>query len=166
MNRLVIVLAMLPLAALLGCQQPPVDEAFTVSAEGKGLWLEMRIPDRYFVRGDTIPVAVVARNTTEEDLVIQANSGALVYLRLARHTGLAWEEIKRFPAAAIMVTRQWKLPAGGSHKVLMNLDVTADWPTGEPLKLTAELNGRGDVQAAALIEAFATQQECDRARVF
>ena len=99
-------------------------------------------------------------------MTIRADSGALVYVRLWRHTGTAWEEINRFPAAAVMAVREWKLPAGGSHKVVMNVDVTPDWPTGEPLKLTAELNGRSDVRAAALVEAFATKQECDRAKVY
>jgi hypothetical protein len=167
MNRIAIVLALLCLAGSVGCQLQPVAEGgFTVGAHRGGLLLEMSIPDRYFVRGDTVPVTVVARNTADEDLTVRADSGALVYVWLWRHTGTAWEQVKRFPAAAVMAAREWKLPAGGSHKLAMNLDVTADWPTGEPLKLTAELNGRSDVRAAALVEAFATRQECDRAKAY
>jgi hypothetical protein len=126
----------------------------------------MSIQGRYFARGDSVPLRLLARNTSGQDLLIRADSGALVYVRLARHTSMAWEEVKRFPATAVTVARDWKLPAGDTHRFVMNLDVTPDWPTGEPLRLTAELNGRGDVQAAVLIEVFATRQECDRMKAY
>jgi hypothetical protein len=168
MRTLTTMLAMLLLTAAAGCQpaRPAADEGFTVGAVNQGLLLGVNLPGRYFARGDTVPLTLLARNVTDRDMVIHADSGALVYVRLARHTSMAWQEVKRFPAAAVTVARDWKLPAGGSHKFVMNLDVTPDWPTGEPLRLTAELNGRDDVQPAALIEVFATPEECDRRKAY
>jgi len=160
MRRLTIVLSLISLLAATGCPPPPAEpEGIAVQKVAGGLALELRLPRRSFVRGEIIPVTIIARNLTEEDMLIKAESGALVYLTLWRHTSLAWEQLKRFPETAVMVASPWTLKAEGAYEYTMNLEVTPDWPTAEPLKISAHLNGRGELQPAGLIEVFHTRKD-------
>ncbi len=168
MRTLTIVLSLSPLLlAAAGCRPAEVLEpGFTVQAVAEdGLVLTMSVPERHYAVGDVVPVRLVARNEGKKDLVIRADSGALVSVTLSRFTAVGWEVIKRFPATAVMVVKSWKLPAGGSHTFRMDLEVSPDWPTGEWVKLSGALNGRPEVEAEGLIEIHPTRAERDRAKV-
>jgi len=162
-------LTLLPIAGLLlasaGCPPPGSTPggptAHTASA--KGLVVEMILPRHSFYRGQIIPIRVVARNTTGRDMVIEADSGALVYIAVWRRATGAWERVRRYPEAAVMVVRPWKLQAGQAHTFPMNVKVAPDWPTGELLRLTAELNGRPDVVAEATIDVYPTREAYEKA---
>ena len=167
MRTLTIALALSPLL-VAGCGRPAdvLEAGFTVQAVGKdGLVLVMSVPERHYATGDVVPVKLLARNEGKKDLVIRADSGALVTITLSRFTGTGWEEVKRFPATAVMVVRSWKLPAHGSHTFRMDLEVTPDWPTGEWVKLSGTLNGRPEVVAEGLIQIHPTKAQRDRAKV-
>ena len=56
-----------------------------------------------------------------------------------------WEEVKRYPQAETTTMNPWTLEANSHRTFEMQLTVQPDWPTGEPLRMTAELNGRKDV---------------------
>ena len=131
-----------------------------------GLVLQVRVPNRLVVRGEVLPVEVTAVNRTREDMIIRADSGALVYVTLWRRGAVGWEEIKRFPETTVLKARPWKLSAGRSHTFTLNVRVSPDWPTNEPLRLTAELNGRPELRVGGVITVFATRQERDRASIY
>lgn len=144
-----------------GCQRH--DEILWRAKADDGLVVTAGVPQRNYVRGDTVTVAVTARNTSGRYLAIPADSGAPVYATLWRRTAVGWEQVKRYPQTAVMVAAPWKLRGGKTYKCALNLPVEPDWPTGEPLKLTVELNGRDDVVAGGLIQVFATRADYDKA---
>jgi len=128
-------------------------------ARSNGLILKVRINRRYCVRGQTIRLTITAINTSKKDVHIPADTGALVYAKLWRHTATGWELVKRYPQSMVMVASPWILKAGQSRKFVLNLPVESDWPTEEPLRLTVELNGRPDLVAKGLIKVFADKAE-------
>ena len=139
-----------------------VTEGVSVQAVDEGLVLKMSVPQRNYVRGQSVPVTLVVENATEQNMTIQSDSGALVRVSLWRQTVVGWQHVKTFPATAVMIPIKWILPAGKARTFAMNLPVTHDWPTAEHLRLTGHLNGRPCAAPAALIQAWATPADRDR----
>ena len=158
------------LLAALGCQQEPLKAAaqpgIAVSGADKGLQVAMQLPQRNLYRGQVVPIKVTATNTTQQELAIPAETGSPVYVTVLRKTGAGWEQVKRLPETPVMVAKPWKLAPGVSHTFILNVTVSPDWPTGEPLRVTAELNGRPQAKATANIQVFATEAECKRFDVY
>jgi len=121
------------------------------SAERDGLVVEIELTRREFAVGQTMPVTVTALNTTRRDLDILASTGAPVYVKVWRNIGVGWEEVKRYPQAAVMVMSPWSLEARGRRTFPLSVPVEPDWPTNEPLRVTAELNGRPEVAPGIII---------------
>ena len=143
-----IALAIVPTAS--GCRPPqkprvagrgPSPAANTVSA-GQ-LTLTIHVPKRDFALGEEVPVTVVARNLAKKPVRFTAPTNTICLLRIWRHNGLAWEHVKRYPPAEMRTQLPWKLDAQSSRTINRRVVVEPDWPTGEVLRLTAELNGRG-----------------------
>jgi len=168
MKTLVLLMAIGVALALAGCPKPaePIEQGIAAKVSKGDLALELRVPRRNVVRGQTVPVTVTASNLGKEEMTVEATSGALVYVRLWRRTALGWEQVKRLPETAAMVIQHWALPPGQSKAFELNLTVSPDWPTGEPLRITTELNGRPEVRAGGVIQVFLTQEECDRATTY
>jgi len=161
------VLTALTTIALLGCVGcPPPDslEGPRVHVETKkGLTVELVLPKYSFYRGEAIPLKIVARNESREDIVLDADSRALAHVTLHRRAIDAWQQIKKYPDSAIVAARQWTLRPGQSRTFPLNIDVAPDWPTGEPLRLAGGLNGRPDVAPAATIDVYPTRDAYERA---
>ena len=152
-----------------GCQPPPAPQPTTRSAPGivwraakAGLAVEVVVPETGYARGDVIPVAVTARNTTAEEMTVTASTRAKVLVSILQSTPIGWEEIGRYPGAAATVLTTWTLAPGQTFTHTMNVPVTADWPTDEPLKLEAWLDGRPDVRPGGIIRVYPTGQQPDR----
>ncbi len=165
MNRLGLAAAAALLSAAGGCPAPQETVGLRavprIVAEARGLEVSLVLPKYSFYRGEEIPLKVAVRNTTRRDVVITAHSGALAYVGL-------WQlrperQILRFPQAAILVVKQWTLPAGESRSFPLNLQVTPDWPTGELMRLMAEINGWPLARPSALIDVYSTRQAYQRA---
>ncbi len=164
MNRLALVAAAALLPAAGGCPARPETAGLPVGpivAEARGLEVSLALPKYSFYRGEEIPLKVAARNTTRRDVVITAHSGALAYVSL-------WQlqperQILRFPQAAILVVKQWTLPAGESRSFPLNLQVTPEWPTREPMRLVAEINGWPLARPSVLIDVYPTREAYERA---
>jgi hypothetical protein len=120
--------------------------------ESKGLGLRVEVDRPRLAVGERLDVMVAVRNRTSRPMEIVADTGALVYLRLWRFDGLNWVEVRRYPQAATMVVTAWQLPAGGHRAWRLDLPVEPDWPSFEPLRLSAELNGRPDAVAYATVQ--------------
>ncbi len=161
MRRIAIVFLIVGLVSAVGCRQP--DEMLWHAQADDGLVVAAGVPHRNYVRGQTVTIVVAVRNTSGGDMIIPADSGALVYATLWRRTAIGFEQVKRYPQTAVMVAAPWKLISGKTYKCTLNLPVEPDWPTGEPLKLTIELNGRNDLAPGGLIQVFATQADYDKA---
>jgi hypothetical protein len=101
--------------------------------------------------GERFRITVTATNLTDRPLRIDARTGAPVYVRLSRFTGLYEEEFRAYPQAAIMIMSAWTLRGGQSKAFPIELTVEPDWPRGEAIRLAAELNGRPDVQPVVVI---------------
>ncbi len=162
MKRIAIAFLVIGLVSAAGCQSKP-DEILWRAQADDGLVVTAGVPHRNYVRGGTVTVSVVVRNISADDIAIGADSGALVYATLWRKTTIGWEQVKRYPQSAVMVASPWKLAAGKTYKCPLNLPIEPDWPTGEPLRLTVELNGRDDLAPGGLIQVFATQADYDEA---
>lgn len=144
---------LLTTAMLVGCANASrVDLRPINTVEVDGLSVSVEIPKRNFNTGETFVATVTAENRTKMPIEIIARTGAPVYLRLWRHTGLTWQEVKRYPEAATMVMSPWTLAPGDRRVFVRQLLVEPDWPTAELLRLTAELNGRDEVAPALVIE--------------
>ncbi len=135
-----------------GCNGSPVGTARPgQTVEMDGLEISLEVPKRNLVGGERFNVLITARNKTDEPMEISARSGAPVFVRVFRYTGLTWREVKHYPQAAIMVMSPWTLPARGQRTFAMNLTVEPDWPTGELLRITGELNGRDEVSPGVTV---------------
>lgn len=142
--------ALLVTLMLIGCNGAEVPLG-SDSAEAAGLMVRIQAPKTTFLTGEEFKVVVVARNTTHKPMRIDATTGAPVYLRIWRHTGLGWQQVRRYPQVATMVMNPWTLKPRSERRFELNLVVEPDWPTNEALLLTAELNARGDVVPSIFI---------------
>ena len=143
---------LLTTAMLVGCAGSGADLRPVNTVEVDGLSVSVEILKRDFNIGETFVATVTAENRTKMPIEIIARTGAPVYMRLWRHTGLTWQEVKRYPEAATMVMSPWTLAPGDRRVFARQLVVEPDWPTAELLRLTAELNGRDEVAPALVIE--------------
>ncbi|MDY6913889.1 MAG: hypothetical protein SVT52_05480 [Planctomycetota bacterium] len=142
------------LAAAAGCQPGgSVDVRAIKEVVADGLSVRIEIPKRDFTVGDEFIVKLTARNTTSRPIKIDARTGTPVYVRLRRHTGVGWEEIKTYPQADVMAVNPWTLKARAERNFLVRLKVEPDWPTGEVLELTGELNSRPEAAPGVTITA-------------
>ncbi|MFB3892135.1 MAG: hypothetical protein ACE15C_08950 [Phycisphaerae bacterium] len=145
----------LPLACLIlaGCTEikpaPIVGQGNTVKS--KDLAVRVEVPAKVFYVGQRFTVKVTATNLTDSPLTITARRGAPVYVHLSRFTGLFEEEFQTYPEAALMVMSQWTLAPHEAKTFPLDLVVAPDWPRGEPLHLTAEINGRPDLRPMVVI---------------
>jgi len=123
-----------------------------------GLSVTLEAPRRALRMGETLRLEVTVRNTTRRTIEIAARSGAPVYARLSRHTGLFWEQFKSYPAAATMVMTPWTLDRGRERRFILTLPVEPDWPAGERLRITAEVNGRPAPQPSITVRVIPPQR--------
>jgi len=142
-------LALMPAAG--GCQpkKPRVvlhgpQPAQNTATAGQ-LALTIHVPKRDFARSEKLPVVIVARNLGKKTLQITAPTNTPCLLRVWRHTGLAWEHVRRYPPAEMRTQLPWKLQGRSSRTFNRTIIVEPDWPTGEILRLTAELNGLPEI---------------------
>ncbi len=142
--------------AMSGCQEsgwPFAASAPQVVSAAEGMVVSMEVPRRIFRVGEKFVVNVTIRNLLKkQQIAIMADSGAPVYVRLFRHTGLAWDQMKRYPETTTMVMTPWTLAPLEQRSYAVQLTVEPDWPTYEPLRLTAEVNGEKKIKAFATIE--------------
>ncbi len=152
--------ALLVALTLIGCREPEVIlPPHTVTVDD--LAVSVEVGETTLVRDQVIKVIVVARNLSGEPIRITGRTGAPVYVRVQRFTGLGWETVKRYPTVATMVMNPWMLRGGAQRRFTLNLRVEPDWPTNEKLRLKAELNGRRDVAPAVeviVLPAYKTSQ--------
>ena len=139
-------------ANLVGCAVPGPEATNTVRA-ADGLAVSIETAKRAFVAGERLNVLVTAKNHGGAK-TIGAVSGAPAYVRLLQHVGIGWEEVRRYPETEMMVISPWQLEAGQKRQFILPLTVEPDWPVGELLRLTAELNGRPDVAPGVVIEVL------------
>jgi len=157
MRRKLDLMAAVPMAICsilaAGCDSPDVvGPTLEVSDDdGTGLVVGIELPKSHFVPGEHLAVKVTAQNTTDEPMSILAQTGAPVYVNIWRNTGLGWDTVKRYPQAATMVMSPWELSAGQTRTFTLRLTVEPDWPTGEPLRMTAQLNGRESITPGIII---------------
>lgn len=139
-----------------GCAREEIDIRPINTAEIDGLAVSLEVPKRTFDPGETFAVTVIAQNRTQRAMRIVAASGALVHMRIWRHTGLGWEEVKRYPQAATTALNPWTLKGNSERRFALQLTVQPDWPTGELLRLTGELNGKAEASPGITIEVAPT----------
>ena len=153
-------LLVLALTVLPGCPktEPPVDPTYNIADAG-GLEVGIKLPKTSFVVGEKFNVVVTAKNISDAPITIDAASGSPVYVRIHRYTGMAWEEVKRYPQAATMLMRPWTLRAGDQRSWTLLIPVEPDWPTAEGLRITSELNGRPEVSPVVSIEVLGSAKD-------
>ena len=148
-------LSLLVIAAVFlsaGCNKQEVDTTPTNVTEIDGLAVSLNIPSRLLTMRERFVLTVTAHNRTRQPMQIEAETGAPVYVRIFRHTGLVWEEIKRYPTSTTMIMSFWTLQPGAKRSFMMDMTVEPDWPVGEPLRITVELNGRAEVSPGVVVE--------------
>ena len=119
--------------------------------ESRGLSVTLETPKRDFTVGERFVAVVTARNMSNQPITINAPTQADVIIRLYAQTALYMQEIKRYPRATIAVPRTWSLAPGQSRSFHLPLVVEPDWPRQEALQLSAQINGRADVEPALTI---------------
>ncbi|MCK4602249.1 MAG: hypothetical protein KAU28_07270 [Phycisphaerae bacterium] len=137
-----IISALFVAAMLAGCAAEVGPPTFT--AESRGLAVTIELPKRDFLVGEQFTVTLTARNKTSQPIRIEARNSSPYILRLWRHTGTAWDQAKEYPEVALAVMSPWTLRGGARRTFIARLTVEPDWPTGELLRLSGELNGRPD----------------------
>lgn len=153
MRRANLLLALLVVAGAGGCASVgPQPIGNTVEIDGLAVTVE--VPKRQLQVGQQFRVLVTVENRTKEAMRIPAASGAPYYIRIWRHTGLAWEEVKRYPEAVTMIMSPWTLEGKSTRTFAPILTVAPDWPTNELLRITAELNGREQASPGVNVEVL------------
>jgi len=149
--RLLLLLSLLP---AVGCgRRQRVDAAPRTVAQAGALKVAITLPKRVFVTGEHFLVTVTAENVSSKPLRIISRTGAPVYVRLWRLAGVNdWQEIKYYPQTATMLMTPWTIKGKSSRRFVIPLTVEPDWPTGEILSMTAEVNGRDDVTPRLTLE--------------
>jgi len=152
-----------PLLLASGCvgQGDVASSPFSVAGQ-KDLKLTLRMPWRTVAIGERIEVVVTAENTSDEPIELVSRSGASVHLRIWRYTGLAWQQVKRYPEATTMVTTVWSIDPGSQRRFVIPITVEPDWPTGEVVAMTAELDGRPDVVPRLTFHVFVPAEQTSR----
>ena len=117
-----------------------------------GLSVSIELPGRTFTVGEQFKVVLTAYNTTNKPMEILADNGSLIYVRIWRRTGEVWEDVKTYPTATIDVKSPWTLDPHTTRSFTMELTVEPDWPRGEILRVTGELNGRTEVSPGLTVE--------------
>ena len=149
---LTIVLAVAFTAA--GCTKSPSQDEIDPTGQGvsRGLAVTLTLPARSFVVGEQFEIALIAENTTDAPIEVDARSTSPYFLRVWRDTSIGWVQVKRYPQVDLTVLSPWTLGAGGRREFAgIKLEVEPDWPQGEMLRITAELNSRPDARAAVPI---------------
>ncbi len=157
MKQLVIMAAVATMTMLSACQMPNstkpacmpgIHDAKVVD----GLSVALDAPQRELVRGQALSVTVTAKNVSKKVIEIVAGNGAPVQVSVARRTAAGLEVVKTFPENVAQVAMKWSLAPGAERKFPLTLPMSLDLPTGEPLRLTAQLNGRPDVAPGGWVE--------------
>ncbi len=144
--------------AQAGCSTPPLELGPGNSLQADGLIVHMSLPRRDFILGQHVEVTITAANTTKQPIRFNANSSALVIVRLFRHAGTHWEFVRQYPESAAMLMSPWQLEGGAQRVFRLKLPVEPDWPSNERLRLTGELNGRDDLAPDMLIRIHAADK--------
>lgn len=151
--------AMLATVTLLGCRHqppapeepkrepsPPVDpNIITDTASAGALVLTLQLPRGELTVGETLDMTLIAHNVTRGPIWLTAPRHTHWVLRVWRHTGLAWEEVKRYPPTPMNVQLPWILGGQKTRTFHARIPVEPDWPTAETLRITAELGGEPGV---------------------
>ena len=116
------------------------------------LSVAIAVHQQQVVPGEQLHVEVTARNLTKKPITINARSGAPVYVRIWQDAGR--DEVERYPRTEMMVARPWTLAPRAERSFVLSIPVEPNWPTGEILRVTAELNGRGDLTPSVHIEVL------------
>ena len=146
---LTIVLAVALTAA--GCTKSLSKDEIAATGQGvsRGLAVTLKLPARAFDVGERFEVALIAENTTDAPIEVDARSASPYLLRVWRDTSIGWVQVKRYPQVDLAVLSPWTLDAGGRREFAgIKLEVEPDWPQGEILRITGELNSRPDARAA------------------
>jgi hypothetical protein len=170
MKKLIVAAAVLAAMTMLSaCQQnkiPAAQPGIHDTKMADGLSVTVDTPQRNVVRGQSLQVTVTAKNTSDKPIEIVAANGAPVIVTLARKTSAGWETVKTFPENATQVTQKWTLQPKAERKFPLTLPLSADLPTGEPLRLTAKVNGRPDVAPGGFVQIYMDVSACNRAGVY
>ena len=145
--------------AATGCTPPPKPTAEIWSASSEGVLLEVSTRTRKVFAGEMLPLTVTVRNSTPQEVGMNATSGALVGVSVLRQTAAGWEVVKKYPDTAVMVASPWRLGPRGSRVFHVNLPVAPDWPTNEALRIEVQVNGWPDLKAGGIVQVV---PECDR----
>jgi len=138
--------------AAAGCarqSQPVTANANTVVSDG--LAVNIELDKTALVVGEAVMVKLTARNMTDQPIRIVSPTRSPHVIRVWRNTGLAWDKVKAYPEAAMMVVSPWTLDAGADRTFFVRVPVEPDWPTAELLRLTGEFNGRPDAAPGVAI---------------
>ena len=111
----------------------------------------LKLPRHEFRRGDEFTVKVVTVNTSDEALTLRRYGEPKYFIQIARNEGLGWETVKTYPTGAADLLREWSIPAGHADVYQTTLIVEPDWPTGETLRISAEMNRHPEVRVADFI---------------
>ena len=138
--------------AAAGCARSELDtDTASNFVQSGGLKVQIQLPGRYIKAGDNLRVAVTATNTTGKPISIHSPTGAPVMVRIFRHTMLAREQVQLYPRSTTSNILSWTLPARQSRTFVLVVPVEPDWPVGEILHVSAELNGYGELAPAVAI---------------
>lgn len=141
-------------AMLAGCNANPhavaMPEQNTVGPRD-GLSLTVGVPKRLFAVGERFTAAIDATNNGGKPVTFNAG-GARAYIVLQRNTDAGWTEIRRYPRSVVGVQNPWTLKTGWTETFTVALAVEPDWPTAEPLRLAAQLDGGPNLTPGVVIQ--------------
>jgi len=157
-------LSLLAAGGIPGCgaqEAPRIHLSETNAVESGGLAVSIRLSKEAFTVGEKVSVLLKAYNLTNRPISIEAASGALVFVKIWRHTGLGWEQLKCYPQSAVMALNPWTLAPRSERNFSLQLTVEPDWPVGELVRITGELNGWPDASAGVIIEVSAAAKNTE-----
>lgn len=127
---------------LAGCPKPAEPVTATNVVRSNDLELKLALEKRTFAPGEKFTATVTATNVSGDPITIKASSGAAAWLTVYAYNPLRMDQVERYPKSAMSVPMTWTLDPGQSRSFTMELTVEPNWPRGEFLLLSAELNGR------------------------
>lgn len=154
MKNLILTIVLVASMTAAGCTKSLAPDEIDPTARGvsRGLAVTLKLPARSFDVGESFEVTLIAENTTDAPIEVDARSASPYFLRVWRDTSIGWVQVKRYPQVDLMVMSPWTLGPGERREFAgIKLEVEPDWPQGEVLRITGELNSRPDARAAVPI---------------
>ncbi len=129
------------MVVLCGCERPEIQLRKASTFKTSKLAVTVDLPSLSYDRGDKMDVRVIVSNLTKKKMEVVSATRAVCKVKIWRQYVGEWDLVKTYPTSMILSPKVWQLDGGETRIFRMVVPVERDWPVGEELRVTAEMDG-------------------------